>query len=102
MDTRPEDAQAKRYGELVFVEWGPIEVVQVRLGRTKYSVWLRTAKPPRHKVYRCHSAAAARRKYRDLKSLKVVNAKDHHGYKALPAGTRIRIRPPRRAAKNGR
>jgi len=86
--------QATRKGTRVRVCWGPIEITQQALGKTKY-VWFKRAKLPRSIVYRCSSETAARRKYAELKALKMKDAQDHHGYRPLPTGTRIRTTRPR-------
>jgi hypothetical protein len=77
----------------VEVLWGPIEVIQLGLGKTKY-VWLLTKRLPRRKLYRCASVSAARRKYSALKAKKTINAESHHGYSPLPNGVQIRRRRP--------
>jgi hypothetical protein len=64
---------AQRSGRTVVVRWGPIEVVQVKLGVTKF-VWVIKRKLPRLKVYRCASKSTARAKYADLKALKTTKA----------------------------
>jgi hypothetical protein len=83
--------QARRIGSKVEIFWGPIDVLQLGLGKTKY-VWLRTKKLPRRKVYRCASVAAARRKYTSLRIRKMRRAQGHDGYSPLPNGIRIRRR----------
>ena len=90
--------QATRRGRRVVVRWGPIKILQVGLGQTKY-VWLKRARLPRTKLYRTASVAAARTLYARLKSLKLTNSADHHGYEPLPRGVNIRSRRP---AQRGR
>ena len=80
-----------RSGTSVVVKWEAIDVYYDRGVR----FWWR--RPPRRKVYRCNSVDAARRKYRKLKALKLVQAADHHGYTPLPRGTIIRTNRPKQA-----
>jgi hypothetical protein len=84
---------AYRRGSQVLVFWGPIEILQLSLGRTKY-VWFRRARLPRRKLYSCRSEQAARRKYKELSKRKMTRSADHNGYVKLPSGSRIRFRKP--------
>lgn len=83
----------RRSGSRVFVRWGPVNVVQLALGRTRY-VWYRSEKLPRLLVYRCRTIAAATRKRRELVNKKLRHGARHDGYVRLPAGTVILLRRP--------